>query len=240
MPGVDSALLDPRSTWARPRGVRREGPRARRDVPQELRAVRRRRESRQRRPARLSCLSRAKTRLAKHIVWAIDFLPDICIECNFAGRLRTSKKQSSKTIKTPKKGARMLGLKKPSPALVIALLALFISLSGTAVAAGIVPLAKRALTADKAKVATKAKLADTARTTPRRSAGKPQRGSSLRRRGRPAPPAVPRVSCPSSRRPTRSSRAPVVRSCSPATPVRRSSPAAGPRPGMRSGSTRIR
>ena len=56
----------------------------------------------------------------------------------------------------------MLGLKKPSPALVIALLALFISLSGTAVAAGIVPLAKRALTADKAKLATKAKLADTA------------------------------------------------------------------------------
>ena len=57
----------------------------------------------------------------------------------------------------------MLGLKKPSPALVIALLALFISLSGTAVAAGIVPLAKRALTADKAKVATKAKVADSAK-----------------------------------------------------------------------------
>jgi ABC-type Fe3+-hydroxamate transport system substrate-binding protein len=56
----------------------------------------------------------------------------------------------------------MFGLKKPSPALVIALLALFISLSGTAVAAGIVPLAKRALTADKAKLATRAKLADTA------------------------------------------------------------------------------
>jgi hypothetical protein len=56
----------------------------------------------------------------------------------------------------------MFGLKKPSPALVIAVLALFISLSGTAVAAGIVPLAKRALTADKAKVANRAKVADVA------------------------------------------------------------------------------
>ena len=37
----------------------------------------------------------------------------------------------------------------PSPALVVALMALFISLGGTAVAAGIVPLAKRALVADK-------------------------------------------------------------------------------------------
>jgi len=35
--------------------------------------------------------------------------------------------------------------KRPSPALVVALLALFVSLSGTAVAAGVVPLAKRAL-----------------------------------------------------------------------------------------------
>lgn len=47
--------------------------------------------------------------------------------------------------------------KRPSPALVVALLALFISLSGTAVAAGVVPLAKRALSADKAKVADNAK-----------------------------------------------------------------------------------
>jgi hypothetical protein len=39
----------------------------------------------------------------------------------------------------------------PSPALVIASLALFVSLGGTAVAAGIVPLAKRALVADVAK-----------------------------------------------------------------------------------------
>jgi hypothetical protein len=38
----------------------------------------------------------------------------------------------------------------PSPALVIALLALAVSLSGTAVAAGVVPLAKRALVADNA------------------------------------------------------------------------------------------
>ena len=43
----------------------------------------------------------------------------------------------------------------PSPAMVIALLALFVALSGTAVAAGVatgvVPLAKRALVADNAK-----------------------------------------------------------------------------------------
>ena len=47
--------------------------------------------------------------------------------------------------------------KRPSPALAVALLALFVSLSGTAVAAGVVPLAKRALSADKAKVADNAK-----------------------------------------------------------------------------------
>lgn len=47
--------------------------------------------------------------------------------------------------------------KRPSPALVVAVLALFVSLSGTAVAAGVVPLAKRALSADKAKVADNAK-----------------------------------------------------------------------------------
>jgi hypothetical protein len=43
-------------------------------------------------------------------------------------------------------------LRRPSPALVVALLALFVSLTGTAVAAGVVvPLAKRALVADNAK-----------------------------------------------------------------------------------------
>ena len=47
--------------------------------------------------------------------------------------------------------------KRPSPALVVALLALFVSLSGTAVAAAVVPLAKRALNADKAKVAENAR-----------------------------------------------------------------------------------
>jgi hypothetical protein len=57
----------------------------------------------------------------------------------------------------------MISWKRPSPALVIAVLALFVSLSGTAVAAGIVPLAKRALTADKAKVAAKATVADNAK-----------------------------------------------------------------------------
>jgi hypothetical protein len=39
----------------------------------------------------------------------------------------------------------------PSPAMVIAVLALFVALGGTAVAAGVVPLAKRALVADNAK-----------------------------------------------------------------------------------------
>src|SRR5258708_4681638 len=39
----------------------------------------------------------------------------------------------------------------PSPAMMVALLALFVALSGTAVAAGVVPLAKRALVADNAK-----------------------------------------------------------------------------------------
>jgi len=42
-------------------------------------------------------------------------------------------------------------IRRPSAALVVALLALFVALSGTAVAAGVVPLAKRALTADTAK-----------------------------------------------------------------------------------------
>jgi hypothetical protein len=41
-------------------------------------------------------------------------------------------------------------LRRPSPALVVALVALFMSLSGTAVAAGVVPMAKRALFAKNA------------------------------------------------------------------------------------------
>jgi len=44
----------------------------------------------------------------------------------------------------------MIGKRLPSPATVLALIALFVALSGTAVAAGIVPLAKRALVADNA------------------------------------------------------------------------------------------
>lgn|SRR5512144_470639 len=42
-------------------------------------------------------------------------------------------------------------IRHPSSAMVVALLALFVALSGTAVAAGVVPLAKRALVADNAK-----------------------------------------------------------------------------------------
>jgi hypothetical protein len=42
-------------------------------------------------------------------------------------------------------------IRRPSPALVVAALALFVALSGTAVAAGVVPLAKRSLVADTAK-----------------------------------------------------------------------------------------
>ncbi len=45
----------------------------------------------------------------------------------------------------------MRRIRLPSPAMVVALLALLVALSGTAVAAGIVPLAKRALIADNAK-----------------------------------------------------------------------------------------
>ncbi len=41
-------------------------------------------------------------------------------------------------------------LRMPSPALVVAVLALLVALSGTAVAAGVVPLARRALVADNA------------------------------------------------------------------------------------------
>lgn len=44
----------------------------------------------------------------------------------------------------------MLKLRRPSSALVVALVALFVSLSGTAVAAGVVPMAKRALFANNA------------------------------------------------------------------------------------------
>ncbi len=50
-------------------------------------------------------------------------------------------------------------ISRPSPALVVALLALFVALSGTAVAAGVVPLAKRALTANTAVTALTAKNA---------------------------------------------------------------------------------
>jgi hypothetical protein len=44
----------------------------------------------------------------------------------------------------------MMRIRPPSPALVVALIALFVSLSGTAVAAGVVPMAKRALFANNA------------------------------------------------------------------------------------------
>ena len=44
----------------------------------------------------------------------------------------------------------MLNLRRPSPALVVAVIALFVALSGTAAAAGVVPLAKKALFAKNA------------------------------------------------------------------------------------------
>ena len=59
-----------------------------------------------------------------------------------------------------KEGKMRTGIRRPSPALVVAMIALFASLGGYATAATIVPLAKRALTADTAKKAT---LADTAK-----------------------------------------------------------------------------
>ena len=88
----------------------------------------------------------------------------------------------------------MNGRKRPSPALVIAVLALFVSLSGTAVAAGVVPLAKRALSADKAKQAD---------NEPRSWAVTRRRQSSRRLRRRLVPPARQPASSQSSRRPTR-------------------------------------
>jgi hypothetical protein len=59
----------------------------------------------------------------------------------------------------------MMFRKHLSPAFVVALVALFVSLGGTAVAAGIVPLAKRALTADTAKQADVAKKLSAAATS---------------------------------------------------------------------------
>jgi hypothetical protein len=55
-------------------------------------------------------------------------------------------------------------VRAPSPAMTVALVALFVALSGTAfaVGSGVVPLAKRALTADNAKVANLAKKATVA------------------------------------------------------------------------------
>ena len=53
----------------------------------------------------------------------------------------------------------MIVRKHLSPSLVVALIALFVSLGGTAVAAGVVPLATRALTADRAKQASVADVA---------------------------------------------------------------------------------
>ena len=52
-----------------------------------------------------------------------------------------------------------LRVRRPGAPLIIAMLALFVALSGTGIAAGVVPLAKRALTADKAKVANVANVA---------------------------------------------------------------------------------
>ena len=49
VPGVESSLLQPRADLGRPRGVRRQGPRAGRHVPRELLQVHRRRQHRRRR-----------------------------------------------------------------------------------------------------------------------------------------------------------------------------------------------
>lgn len=50
-------------------------------------------------------------------------------------------------------------LRLPSPAMTVAVIALFAGFTGSAIAQSVVPLAKRALTADKAKVATTAQNA---------------------------------------------------------------------------------
>ena len=72
-------------------------------------------------------------------------------------------------------------VRRVSPAMVVALLALFVALSGTAVAAGVVPLAKRSLSADNAKKLqgdTKAQIAAAAAALPR--PGKQRRGTDQR------------------------------------------------------------
>jgi hypothetical protein len=73
--------------------------------------------------------------------------------------------------------------RRPSPALVLAIVALFVALTGSAVAAGVVPLAKRALVADTAK---KALVADNAKKLGGKTAA--QIVASV-----PAPPAPPPV-----------------------------------------------
>ncbi len=58
-------------------------------------------------------------------------------------------------------------LRRPRPATLLALLALFVALSGNGYAAQVVPLAKRALSADRAKTADTARSAATAKLAER-------------------------------------------------------------------------
>ena len=125
-------------------------------------------------------------------------------------------------------------IKRPSPAFVVAMIALFVGLTGTAgaVATQVVPLAKRALVAENAK-----KLGGRRR---RRSAAEQYSRPFSRPRRLPGRPAPRRGWWSSSPRRARSQPAEGHRSRSCATPGRRSSAEDSPRTRSSSVSTRTR
>ncbi len=121
-------------------------------------------------------------------------------------------------------------LRLPSPAMAVALAALFVALSGTAVAAGVPALAKRALVADNAKKLggqTPAALLGVGEAGCRVGGGQCCPSSPARRRRPPVSSTVKTA------RRTLSPQRPVVTSPPPVRPGRRPSAAAIDRPGVR-------